>query len=172
MTLLIVVIALISPNLSGFFRGRTVDSEAHRFLALTLYGQSRAVSEGAPMLVWIDPDEKTYGLLSESAQAGEDPGAREYRIDRDVRIQVQTLARRNNATTRLPTNLRLGRNASVIRLQPDGFITETSPVAVSFRTEPRAGERDDPTRNVVWVGQSRNRLNYELQTNQALVAGW
>jgi prepilin-type N-terminal cleavage/methylation domain-containing protein len=54
MTLLVTVIALASPSLAGFFRGRAVDAEARRFMSLTRLGQSRAAPEGVPMILWVD----------------------------------------------------------------------------------------------------------------------
>ena len=42
MTLLVTVIALASPSLAGFFRGRALDAEARRMMSLTRLGQSRA----------------------------------------------------------------------------------------------------------------------------------
>src|SRR5262249_21799177 len=66
MALLAVVLAVSAPSLSKFFKGRTLDSEARRFVSLTRYGQSRAVSEGVPMMLWIDPKERTYGLQEET----------------------------------------------------------------------------------------------------------
>src|SRR6266540_3620386 len=45
MALLLLVFGVTLPSLKGFFRGRNLDSEARRFLSLTRYGQSRAVSE-------------------------------------------------------------------------------------------------------------------------------
>ena len=56
MALLTIVISLTAPSLSRFFHGRTLDSEARRLLALTRSGQSRAVSEGMPMDLWVDAD--------------------------------------------------------------------------------------------------------------------
>jgi type II secretion system protein H len=51
MTILLVVMAVAFPSLRGFFRGRNLDSEARRILALTRYGQSRAVAEGVPVVL-------------------------------------------------------------------------------------------------------------------------
>src|SRR5437667_3469223 len=51
MALLVIVMAVSAPALSNFFRGRTLDSEARCFMSLTRYGQSRAVSEGIPMVL-------------------------------------------------------------------------------------------------------------------------
>src|SRR5580765_8012860 len=46
MALLGITISVALPSLKGFFRGRTLDSEARRMLALTRQGQTRAVSTG------------------------------------------------------------------------------------------------------------------------------
>ena len=65
MALLLIVFGVALPSLKGFFRGRSLDSEARRFLSLTRYGQSRAVSEGVPMILWMRPRQGTYGLEQE-----------------------------------------------------------------------------------------------------------
>src|SRR5947208_16892741 len=66
MTMLLIVFSVALPSLKGFFRGRTLDSEARRFLSLTRYGQSRAVSEGVPMVLWIDTRRGAYGLQQQA----------------------------------------------------------------------------------------------------------
>ncbi len=78
LVLIAVICALAAPSLSHFFRGRTQESEVKRFLALTHYGQSRAVSEGVPMLLWIDPKAGTYGLQQETGYTDGDTKAVEY----------------------------------------------------------------------------------------------
>src|ERR1043165_7901245 len=65
MAILSIVLAVAAPSLSNFFRGRSLDSEARRFVALTRYGQSRAVSEGVPMVLWLDSSARAYGLEQE-----------------------------------------------------------------------------------------------------------
>src|SRR3954451_20071745 len=62
MALLAIVMAVSAPALSNFFRGRTLDSEARCLMSLTRYGQSRAVSEGIPMLLIIDTRRGAYRL--------------------------------------------------------------------------------------------------------------
>lgn len=54
MTLLATVLAISAPWLSGFFRSRTLQDEARRFLALARFAQREAVARGEPMVVWID----------------------------------------------------------------------------------------------------------------------
>src|SRR3954469_14277873 len=66
MALLTVVIGIAAPKLSRFFSGRTQESEEGRFLLLTHYGQSLAVSEGVPMTLWIDAKNRAYGLQQET----------------------------------------------------------------------------------------------------------
>src|SRR6266566_7071347 len=62
MTVLAIAVSITAPALANFFRGRTLDSEARRFLSLTRHGQSRAVAEGVPMELWLDAVNQTYGL--------------------------------------------------------------------------------------------------------------
>src|SRR6266850_7421868 len=59
MTVLAVAVWIAAPALANFFRGRTLDSEARRFLSLTRHGQSRAVAEGVPMELWLDDAHQT-----------------------------------------------------------------------------------------------------------------
>src|SRR5690242_5350282 len=66
MAVVVIAIAITAPKLANFFRGRTLDSEARRLLALTHAGQSRAVSEGIPMRLWLDTEQGTYGLQEEA----------------------------------------------------------------------------------------------------------
>lgn len=88
MALLIITISLVSPTVSKFFAGRTLDSEVGRFVALTHYGQSRAVSEGVPMMLWIDSRRQTYGLKQEPGYADADPKSVEYKLDSSLKIDV------------------------------------------------------------------------------------
>ena len=53
-------------------------------------------------------------------------------------------------------------NLPTIRFTPDGFIGETSPQAIGFREgEEKRNDQDA----LIWIGQSRTRLNYEIWTN-------
>src|ERR1039457_2497882 len=54
LALLVIVTSLVAPAMSNFIRGRALDSEARRLFALMHAGQSRAVSEGLPVLLWVD----------------------------------------------------------------------------------------------------------------------
>src|SRR5438046_3115239 len=65
MALLSIVLAVSAPALSSFFRGRNIDAEGRRVVSLIRYGQSRAVSEGVPVLLWINARQGTYGVEQE-----------------------------------------------------------------------------------------------------------
>lgn len=160
MAMLLTVIAVAAPSLSKFFRGRTLDSEARRFLSLTRYGQSRAVSEGVPVLLWIDAKEGTYGLQREGSYTERDSKEVEFALEKDLSFEV---AKAQTPTTRLGSVGQLkqfGASVQTIRFQPDGFISETSPAGVWIREREGAEEKDE-----LLIAQSRNRLNYEIQTN-------
>lgn len=156
MALLVIVLSVAAPSLSTFFRGRTLDAEARRFLALTRYGQSRAVSEGVPMLLWIDARAQRYGLEAETGTSEVDRKALEFAVDQNLELEVERAPVRMTST--LPTAATgTTRDLLTIRFTPEGFISDTSPERVLFRR----GEDD-----LLWVGQSQHRLYYEIQTNR------
>ena len=88
MTLLAVVVSMAAPSLAGFFRGRAVEAESRRMLSLTRLGQSRAVSEGVPMILWVDTAERKYGLEEDSSYAENDTKAVEHTIDGNVTVEI------------------------------------------------------------------------------------
>jgi len=155
MALLTIVLSVGAPALARFFRGRTLDSEARRFMSQTRYGQSRAVSEGVPMVLWIDAKQGLYGLEAEVGYLDEDRNAVEFMLHEDLLVEVeQAEVRPLSSQWNRPT--RRADSLPEIRFTPDGFISETSPDAVLIRE----GEE-----RAVWIAQSRNRLHYEMQTN-------
>jgi Tfp pilus assembly protein FimT len=146
------VLSVASPSLSMFFRGRALDAEAKRFLGLTRYGQSRAVSEGIPMILWLDEEERTYGLEAEPSYIDEDAKALVFELHDEVQLEVKLpVATRNSASAQ---RLSSPGYLELIRFTPDGFLSERSPEWIVFRQS-----KDD----AIWLGPSRNRLNYEVQ---------
>src|SRR5262245_37586391 len=83
MTLLVILISVTAATSADLVRGRTLDSEARRLLALTHHGQSRAVSEGIPMVFWVDEQEKKYGVEQEEGWDDEDARAVDFALDPD-----------------------------------------------------------------------------------------
>ena len=156
MTLLVIVLGVSAPSLSRFFRGRTLDSEAKRFLALTRYGQSRAVSEGVPVVLWIDSRQGEYGLQADASYVEEDTKAREFQVHSDLKVEVEQSVFAQKQASLWKGRGGLGANLPKIRFTPEGFISETSPELIVFRQ----GKEDE-----IWMGPNQNHLNYEIKTN-------
>jgi type II secretion system protein H len=165
MALLTVLVSVAAPRLSQFFRGRTLNSEARRLLALTRGGQSRAVSEGLPMDLWVDTATRTFGLEAERSFETSDPRAVEFNLDSGLQMEVV-----NQTTTTTATPLNRSRRVSTastpravlaranlptIRFLPDGSIGETSPRMV------RLTGADGSS---LWLAQSRDGLGYEIRS--------
>jgi prepilin-type N-terminal cleavage/methylation domain-containing protein len=162
MALLVIVIAVTFPSLQKFFRGRTLESEGRRFLTLTRYAQSRAVAEGIPMTLWVDPLEGTYGLEAQKGFLDRDDKAVEYTVEEKLDIEVaQTGLTRAQLTQEQQLRRRTidaSRNAhSEIRFAPDGSIDVMTARAVRIG---QTGEKD----RALWVVLAENRNAYEVQS--------
>lgn len=171
MALLSIAFAVTIPALREFFRGRVLDSEARRLLSLTRYAQSRAISEGVPMILWIDGVEGRYGLEAAAGYLDEDGRAVEFHVDPLLELEVSEPPAMDLRSVRPEEAMLTGlgavpgwgvadRGRSRLGLPrmsflPDGYIGETSPEHVVLRQ----GEG-----SAVWLAQSTNRLMYELRS--------
>ena len=162
MAIIVIVVAMIMPKLSGFFAARSVDNEAKRVLALMHYGQQRAISEGVPMMLWIDPARGEYGLEREPGYAGQDPHAIEEKLDAGLKINtVKTIARQsiaNSQTGRVLAGQAVqGKNKlPAIYFSPDGAINDALSVSgISIQNG------NDPP---VWIAPSNSQLSYAIQS--------
>ena len=160
MALLLIVLAVAFPSLRHFFRGRNLDSEARRFLALTHYAQSRAVSEGVPMVLWIDAKQQTYGLQAQTGYLDVDDKAVEFKLDETLEFKVSTPLVVQSSMQRSQTASVAG-NLPAIRYSPDGFIDQASPNEVIIRQ----GDED-----AVVFAPNANHLNYEIQPTRPQLA--
>lgn len=157
MGLLAIVIAVGMPSLRGFFQARDLDSEARRLLTLTRHGQSRAVSEGIPMVLWVDSQERTYGLQAQAGYLVEDSRANEYELGEGLEIEAAAPPITSVTSTGTQANRyaqKVG-ELPMIRFTPDGFISDSSPEHIEVR---------DSRGSALWIARSGNRLNYEIQT--------
>ena len=147
MAILIAVLSMSGTSLTSFFKGRTLEAEGKRFLALTRYAQSRAVSEGVPMSLWINRAERKYGLETEASFAEVDAEAKEFELGRDLEIELTW-----------PQNAVLQQKSGelVLRFSPDGFLDESNPELIVIK------EKSGEAVNIV---PTLNGLNYEITTN-------
>ena len=167
MALLTVVISLTAPRLSRFFHGRTLDSEARRLLALTRSGQSRAVSEGMPMDLWVDTEQGSFGLAAEPSYDANDPKAVDFELDSGLQLEVVikavmapvnavTMNRNQRASIASVQRVNLVRaSLPTIRFLPDGSIGEASPQKLHL-TSTDGGS--------LWLAQSKDGLSYEIRS--------
>lgn len=167
MALLVVAVSMVSPRLSDFIRGRALESEARRLLAVTHAARSRAITEGQPILVWLDAASGRYGIEREGQGTGTDARSQEFQADEQVRVvfdRSQRLIGQTPTGTRTPATLpgSVGarrpvttRNAPSIRWTPDGTIDELSPNAI--RVEDAGGA-------VLWLVEGSDRRHYEIRT--------
>jgi len=152
MAILIVVLSISGASLTSFFKGRSLESEGKRFLALTRYAQNRAISEGLPTTVWINEKEKKYGIETAPGFVEVDEDSEEFTLGRDLEIEVAW------PVSGAP---RRSGNEVVLNFSPDGFFNQTNPEQIVIK-EPKGEE--------VLIAPSRNRLYYEITTNQVLRA--
>jgi type II secretion system protein H len=119
LTLIAVAVSFVAPQMSNFLRGRALDSEARRLAALMHAGQARAVSEGMPMVLWIDSKNGQYGLQEETPPKGGDTQAENLTLDGDVQVTTQNVTSGSGTTT--------FNGLPAIRFLPDGTVDQNSP---------------------------------------------
>ena len=149
MTLLVVVVSMVAPKLSGFVRGRSLDSEMRRLQALAHAGQSRAVSEGMPMVLWLDAKNGMYGMQEETP-AGNSAASG------DVKAEQVTMAENLQMTvvTTGVTALTTQHNLPVVRFLADGTIDENSPRTIGLT---------DAAGTSLFLVEMKNRSGYEIR---------
>lgn len=166
MAILTMAISITAPTLARFFRGRVLDSEARRLLALTRNGQSRAVAEGLPMDLWIDADQGRIGLEAEPSYDNNDPNKVDLQIDSGLQIRIEVGAMSTAATNSassgqvtsvasVPKKLLVQPGLPTIRFMPDGSIADSSPQRICLTG------RDG---FALWLKQTPNRLSYEIKS--------
>lgn len=160
MTLLTIAVGLAAPALGNFFRGRSLDSEARRLLAMTRQGQSRAISEGIPMDMWFDGANHLIGLEAELSFEPQDERAVEFDIDPDMQVEVLMASGKAATATVTPANAQANPSIPVshpglprIRFLPDATITSDSPQMI------RLTGRDGLA---IVLQQSRDGTGYEI----------
>ena len=144
MALLVIITSIALPRMSGFVRGRALDSEARRMVALMHAAQSRAVSEGMPMMLWVDEKAGTYGMEAETSGQGGDPKAENLTLDSTLGIAVLKTGGITPVTFK---------NLPAIRFLADGSVDENSPATLKL-TDSAGFSR--------WVAEMSNHTGYEI----------
>src|SRR4051812_2813874 len=153
MVLMTAVLSIAMPALKGFFRARNLDSEAQRFLAVTRLGQSRAISEGVPMIMWMDPQSRSYGLQVQAGYGANDTKPKQFTLDPSLQLQPQITALGTMTQSNLWTQARKVTTRPEIRFLPDGSISESSPTRILI-----SQDKDD----ALWITETTNHLRYDI----------
>ncbi len=123
LALLVIITSITLPRMSGFIRGRALDSESRQFLALIHDGQSRAVSEGMPMVLWVNSQAGQYGLAEENPGKTGDAKAEFLTLDSAIQVAVSM------AGLAAPVRYQ---GQPAIRFLPDGTVGEGSPQKIQL----------------------------------------
>lgn len=154
MLLLAIAAGMVAPRMSTFFRGRALNFEARRLLSLTHYAQSRAVAEGVPVVLWVDPRNSTYGVNVQAGHEGADDRAPVFTADPGVTLSAATASGATAGTSELDDeSLGLPEGLSVIRFTPEGFFDESSVQKITLQQHEGAA---------LELVQKENRLGYEI----------
>jgi type II secretion system protein H len=148
LALLVIITSLAAPAMANFIRGRALDSEARRVVALMHAGQSRAVSEGLPMVLWVDEKQGAYGLQAETTGQTGDAKAENLTVDSTLQIAVLTIG------LSAPP---MFNNLPAIRFLPDGMVDENSPQTLQL-TDSASTKR--------WLIEKPNHSGYEISDSQ------
>jgi type II secretion system protein H len=144
LALLVIITSIAVPRMSGFIRGRALDSESRQLMALMHAAQSRAVSEGMPMMLWINAPAGQYGFAAETSGKDGDPKAETLTLDGVLKISVQN----GGAGAAITFG-----NVPAIRFLPDGTVDEGSPPTVQLSDQDGFGR---------WLVEAPNRTGYEI----------
>jgi type II secretion system protein H len=140
MAVLAIVMAFVAPTLSRSLRGRALEQEAIRFIAVTEFARDEAISMGSPMNIWIDTTSRRFGVLPADVYAGIDL-RKEYALGSDVEFDALEGALQSDGVA--------------ITFRPDGTPSVESITGV------RLTDRYDET---VSVNRVSNGLGYEIVT--------
>jgi type II secretion system protein H len=147
LALLVVAVSMVAPRMSGFIRGRAMDSEARRLMAVLHAGQARAVSEGMSIVLWIDQKQNEYGLEEETPGKDGDRKAESFMADDNVRVSAVNLG------VSAPVTFN---NLPAVRFLPDGTVDEGSPKMLQLQ---------DSSGNSLWLVETSDRKGYEIRTS-------
>jgi len=165
MAMMLMTLALISPSLAGFFRGRSLNDEARRFLAVVRHAQNRAISEGIPMVLWIDESTRSYGVESDITYSRTDDHSTRYslpeRIGITLDIQLPT-----QATSPALMPVSQADDITQVRFFPDGFLTPQHPQRIwIFEGEEGAMARPQQDASAAVLAPSPSGGSYVLLKN-------
>jgi type II secretion system protein H len=138
MAVLATIMAISAPSLSRTIRGRKLQQEASRFLALTEFAREEAISQGVPVVIWLDSDGQRYGVEPKQGYSSIELH-REYPLQTDISFGKTTGA--------------LQKDSVAIEFAPDGTLETSSVQEVQFV---------DRFQSEISVSQRTDHWGYEI----------
>ncbi|MBN1903320.1 GspH/FimT family pseudopilin [Candidatus Sumerlaeota bacterium] len=120
LAILATIITVSAPSLGGFFRGRSLTEESRRFLAVTRYARSDAISRSVPVELWIDSYSGSYGVRRMINYGEGDEKSLEYQLDENLEFELDA------------EDMDEEGNAALV-FQPDGFMDQENPEEIVIR---------------------------------------
>lgn len=141
MAILATILAFSAPLLSRSFKQRGLEEDAMQLLALTEYARDEAVSQGVPMMVWINPQTGSFGVQAKDGYEGDAGREKTYQLKPDHRFDL----------SEAPTD-RAGM-VDAADFDPSGMLAEESLAEMSIV---------DRSNNAVSVAQTDDGTTYEI----------
>jgi prepilin-type N-terminal cleavage/methylation domain-containing protein len=159
LSLLVIAVGVAAPSFKAFLKGRNEENEARRFLSLTRYGTSRAVSEGVPVDLVINIKQNKYTMAASGGYTESKTNVLSFTVDQNVQMQVlpQSSALTTQSNFWTPSAMRRGA-LPIIHFQPDGFISDNSPRRIMFI------QGTDPE---IWIVENTNHTRYDIELGHA-----
>ncbi len=129
MALLVVMLAVAAPSLGRSLRQRNLDQQSLRLLSLTEYARDEAASQGIPMMVWVDPDSRRFGIDTHTGYTGNATRVKEYVLPDDLTFGPIDGAQASKTE---------GHGFDVAEFSPDGTLDPASVAAIHITGRNRA----------------------------------
>jgi hypothetical protein len=113
------------------------------------------------MVLWLETKQGLYGLNADKTFVEDDPQAQQFTLDETLQVEARLSSEAASAglLSQFKNEKPGPGTLYTLRFNPDGFVSLNSPETVVFRQ----GKADE-----LWVTQSRNRLDYEIQAGKSL----
>ena len=145
MAVLVVLLAVVAPSISATMRGRVLDEQGTRLLALTEYSRDEAASQGVPVVVWVDPGSGRFGMDVKAGFTDAALRAKEYTLPADFSFDPVAGAQASKTG---------GHGFDVAEFEPDGTMDAASVGSVRIANRLRT--------NGISIAQTRDGYGYEV----------
>ncbi len=144
MALLCVILGLAAPSLSRSFRGHNLTEDATRLLALTGYARDEAISQGVPMMVWINTATGHYGVNAMPGYDGSGARSKEFTLLDGLHFDA------------LQNAVEIAGETDAAEFLPDGTLDPSSQPTLRI---------EDQTNASIQVAQTADLTGYEIVKN-------